>query len=96
MHTSIRRYRVGPGQRDEVVRRVDVGWLDELRAIDGASSYQVVASGPDELISVTSCPSEASLRLAVEKSAEWVGAHLMDLDVSLLEEREGPAVSRLD
>lgn len=95
MHTSIRRYRVGPGQRDEVARRVDEGWLDELRKLDEASSYQVVASGPDELISVTSCHSEPSLRLAVQKSAEWVGAHLMDLDVTLLEEREGPAVSHL-
>jgi hypothetical protein len=95
MFASIRRYHVGPGQRDEVVRRVDEGWADELRRLRGAQSYLVVASAADELISVTVCEDETTLGLAVEKSAEWVGGHLMDLDVSMLDERRGEVVSRL-
>lgn len=95
MYTSVRRYRVGQGQREEVARRVDVDWVEELRRLDAAAAYQVVASGPDELISVTTCHDEKTLRTAVEKSAEWVGAHLMDLDVTLLEGWDGAVLSDL-
>ena len=31
MFMSIRRYRIGEGQRDEVIQMVDEGWTDHLR-----------------------------------------------------------------
>jgi hypothetical protein len=92
---SIRTYRVDPAQRDEVIRRVDEEWTDELRRQGPAFSYLVVATGPDELVSVTAGPDEKTLGMVVEKSAEWVGGHLVDLDVTLLDERRGQVVSRL-
>lgn len=94
MFASIRSYRVDRAQRDEVVRRVDEGWIDALRAHRGVT-YLVVATAPGELVSITSAPDEKTLSLLVEKSAEWVGAHLMDLDVTLLDERHGQVVSHL-
>ena len=93
MFASIRTYRVNQDQRDEVIRRVDEGWADELRRQRYALSYLVVATGPGELVSITACQDEKTLGMVVEKSAEWVGAHLMDLDVTLLEERRGQVVS---
>jgi heme-degrading monooxygenase HmoA len=95
MFVSIRRYTVGAGQRDEVVRRVDENWTDQLRQQPGFQAYYVVASGEDELISFTACEDSKTLSVAVEKSAEWVGGHLMELDVNLQEEWRGQVVSHL-
>lgn len=95
MFVSIRTYRVEQQQREEVIRRVDEGWVDELRKQRQALSYLVVATGPGELVSITACPDETVLERVVEKSAEWVGGHLMDLDVKLVDERHGQVVSHL-
>jgi hypothetical protein len=95
MFMSIRRYRLGPGQRDEVVNRVDDGWTDQLRKEPGFLSYYVVATGPDELTSMTACIDEESLELVVQKSGEWVGTHLMGVDVHLEESRVGQVVSHI-
>jgi quinol monooxygenase YgiN len=95
MFMSIRRYRVGPSQRDEVVRRVDEGWTDQLRSEPGFLSYHLVVSDPDELVSMTACLDEQTLARVVQKSAEWVGTRLMGMDVSLEDQRLGPVVSHL-
>jgi quinol monooxygenase YgiN len=95
MFMSIRRYRIGPGQRDEVVRRVDEGWADQLRKEPGFVSYHVVASGPNELVSMTACLDEEMLARVVQKSGEWVGTRLLGMDVTLEDSREGAVVSHL-
>ena len=63
MFMNIRRYRIGGGQRDEVVRRVDEGWADQLRSEPGFLTYHLVASGPDELVSATACLDEQALAI---------------------------------
>jgi hypothetical protein len=95
MFMSIRRYRVGSGQRDEVVNRVDESWTDQLRKEPGFLSYHVVATGPNELTSMTACLDEETLEMVVQKSGEWVGTRLMGLDVVLEETRQGKVVSHL-
>ncbi len=95
MFMSIRRYRIGPGQRDDVVRMVDEGWTDHLRTEPGFLSYYVVATADDELVSITACIDEDALSRVIEKSGEWVGTHLAALDVSLDEGRQGKVVSHL-
>jgi antibiotic biosynthesis monooxygenase len=95
MFMSIRRYRVGHGERDEVVRMVDEGWTDQLRKEPGFLSYHVVATGPNELMSMTACLDEDSLERVVQKSGEWVGTHLTGLDVALEDSRLGMVVSHL-
>lgn len=95
MFMSIRTYTVGAGQRDEVVRRVDEGWTDELRRLPGFAAYYVVASGENELVSVTGFVEEKDLEAAVFKSGEWVGAHLMEFDVRLVDTKTGRVESHL-
>jgi heme-degrading monooxygenase HmoA len=95
MFMSIRRYRIGPGQRDEVARMVDEGWTDHLRTEPGFLSYYVVATADDELVSITACIDEDALSRVIQKSGEWVGTHLTALDVSLDEGRQGKVVSHL-
>jgi quinol monooxygenase YgiN len=95
MFMSIRRYRVGHGQQDEVVRMVDEGWTDQLRKEPGFLSYHVVATGPNELVSMTACIDQEALERVIQKSGEWVGTHLTAVDVSIEDSRLGKVVSHL-
>jgi hypothetical protein len=95
MYMSIRTYRIGSGQLDEVVRRVDEGWADQLRKEPGFLSYHVVATGPNELVSMTACLEEDTLERVVQKSGEWVGTRLTGLDIALEHSRVGKVVSHL-
>ena len=69
MFMSIRRYRIGEGQRDEVVRMVDEGWTDHLRKEPGFLSYHLVATDENELISMTACLDEDTLSASSRKAA---------------------------
>lgn len=95
MFMSIRRYRIGPHQRDQVVQMVDEGWTDHLRTEPGFLSYYVAATADDELVSITTCIDEEALSRVILKSGEWVGTHLTALDVTLEEGRQGKVVSHL-
>jgi len=95
MFMSIRRYRVGHGKLDEVVTLVDDGWTDQLRKEPGFLSYHVVATEPNELVSMTACIDEDTLEKVVQKSGEWVGTHLTGFDISLVDSRLGKVVSHL-
>ena len=95
MFMSIRTYRIGGGQQEEVVRIVDEGWADQLRKEPGFLSYHLVATSPTELVSMTACLDEETLARVVQKSGEWVGTHLTGHDVSLRDSRLGKVVSHL-
>jgi heme-degrading monooxygenase HmoA len=95
MFMSIRRYKVDPGQRDQVVRMVDDSWADQLRKQHGFLSYHLVATAPNELVSLTACQDEETLEEVVQKSGEWVGTHLTALNISLVESRLGKVESHL-
>jgi quinol monooxygenase YgiN len=95
MFMSIRRYKIGSGQRDQVVQIVDEGWTDQLRKEPGFLSYHVVAIGDNELVSMTACLEEEALERVIQMSGEWVGTHLSGLDVSLEDSRQGKVVSHL-
>ena len=95
MFMSIRRYRIGEGQRDEVIQMVDESWTDKLRKEPGFLSYHLVAVESNELISMTAFIDEDTLERAVQKSGEWVGTHLTGVDVSLEDSRLGKVVSHL-
>jgi hypothetical protein len=92
MFAIIRRYRVAPENVDEVVRRVDELWLDRVSRMPGFVTYHVARTGEAELTSMTVVIDGEAGQRAVEASAEWVGGNLMDLDVSLLEMRQGQVV----
>jgi quinol monooxygenase YgiN len=95
MFMSIKRYRVDPAQRDEVISIVDDGWADHLRNEPGFLSYHVVATGENELVSMTACQDEETLEKVIQKSGEWVGTHLSGLNVKLEDSRVGKVVSHL-
>jgi heme-degrading monooxygenase HmoA len=95
MFMSIRRYKVEPAQREEVISIVDEGWADHLRNQPGFLSYHVVATADNELVSMTACQDEETLEQVIQKSGEWVGTHLSGLNVKLEDSRLGKVVSHL-
>jgi hypothetical protein len=92
MHMAIRHYRLPANQVDEVVRRVDDLWLERARQLPGFVSYYVSRTGEDRLTSIMVFAEQAQEEKAVEASAEWVGANLMDQDVEFLEMWRGEVV----
>jgi hypothetical protein len=92
MYLTIREYRIPPEHIDEVVKRVDTGWLDAVAQMHGFVGYEVAKVGDDRLVSVTTFLEAEGSERAAEASAEWVGAHLMDLDVQFVDMRRGPVV----
>jgi heme-degrading monooxygenase HmoA len=93
MYMTIREYRVPKQQADEVIRRVDTNWVEELRKVNGFLSYHVVRPEEDRLVAIAGFLDEAAAKRGAEASAEWVGQRLMiDLDVEFLGMREGPVV----
>jgi quinol monooxygenase YgiN len=92
MHAVINNYRVPAEQVDEVVRRVDDLWLEQVRRMPGFFSYYVVRTSDDRLTSVALFLDQAASRQAALASAEWVGANLLDLDVQRLDTSDGELV----
>lgn len=92
MYMTIREYRVVPEQADEVARRVDEMWLDQVSKMPGFSTYHVLKPKPDQLVSVMEFLDEETTERAIEASAEWVGERLFDLDVEFLTMYKGPVV----
>lgn len=94
MYLTIRNYKVAPENVDEVVRRVDENWLEQVRRMSGFVSYYVARTGDGGLTSLTVFVDAEKAQLAQEASAEWVGGNLMDLDVQFQSMHEGPVVVR--
>ena len=93
MYMTIREYKVSPQQAEEVIRRVDTNWLEELRKVKGFVSYHVMRPEPDHLIAIAGFLDQVAAKRGAEASAEWVGQRLlMDLDVEFLGMREGPVL----
>ena len=92
MHMAIRHYRLPADQVDEVVRRVDDLWLERARQLPGFISYYVARTGEDRLTSIMVFAEKEQEEKAVEASAEWVGASLLDQDVEFLEMWRGEVV----
>jgi heme-degrading monooxygenase HmoA len=93
MYMTIREYKVSPQQADEVIRRVDTNWVEQLRKVKGFVSYHVVRPDPDRLVAIAGFLDQGSARMGAEASAEWVGQRLLlDLDVEFIGMREGPVV----
>jgi hypothetical protein len=92
MYLTIREYRMPTAEVDEVIKRVDTGWLDQVAKMPGFVSYHVAKVGEDRLVSITAFLETEQAERAAEASAEWVGAHFMDLDVQFVDMRRGPVV----
>ena len=80
MFASIRCYRLQGGSMDELTRRVDDGFAEEIAAQPGFMSYEFVDCGDGEVMTIsvfgTADEADASRDLALH----WSDEHLRDLE----------------
>ena len=84
MYAAIRQYEMGAGSVDEFMRIVNEGLADTLSQQPGFIAYEVVASGSDEVVSVTTFEDEESAVRSNELAAQFVGEHLGQFEVNLV------------
>ncbi len=78
MYVAIRRMKVKPGELDEVVRRIESGFVPLLRRMPGFVKYLGVQVGEDEDLTISVFETQAQAE-ANSSAAEWVKAHLAPL-----------------
>ena len=89
MYAIIRLYQVPGSQQEEVVRRVDESWLEEVRSMRGFQSYYVMRGGPEELMSVTMFLDKEASNASALANRRWQEEHLLDQEVVLLNSWNG-------
>jgi heme-degrading monooxygenase HmoA len=81
LFAAIRYYQAEPPSIDEVVRRVEEGFVPVIRGMEGFVSYFVLVPSEreDEIISVSVFEDRQSAEESNGKAAEWVAQNLREL-----------------
>jgi quinol monooxygenase YgiN len=81
MFAAIRYYRIDPNSRDEVVRRVQEGFVSIIRDMPGFISYLVLTptERKGEIVSVSLFEDQQSAEESNKKAEDWVQQNLSEL-----------------
>jgi len=82
MFASIRTYRFASGSMDDLMHRVDRDFADGLAREPGFVGYQVVATGPDTLMSISLFDTREDAEHSTELAAQWVADDLADFGIA--------------
>ncbi|MDA2812555.1 hypothetical protein O4J56_18065 [Nocardiopsis sp. RSe5-2] len=91
MHAMIRRYRMGAGTIEELMRTVDRRFADRAQAALGILGYQAIALDERTVMTITLFATEEHLR-AAEPAAERIREGLADFRVEALDADSGPVM----
>lgn len=83
MYAAIRQYEIGAGSVRDMMDVVEKEFADTVAEQPGFVAYYVVASGGDEIVSVTMFSDEASAVRSNDLAAQFVRERLGGFDVSL-------------
>jgi hypothetical protein len=89
MFVSIRRYRLTRGAMDELVRRVDDGFSEEVRLQPGFVSYEFVDCGGGEIMTISRFETAEQAEHSRELAQRWTEEHLRDLEFARIEAVRG-------
>lgn len=76
MHARVVVYKFRPGTADYAARMAEEGLLPIFRKHAGYHSYEVIKTGPDNAVSVSTWESEGQAQAAVKVGEEWVKANI--------------------
>ena len=79
MYASVRRYKTDPGSADELVRRVDEGFVPIVTKEPGFVAYHVLDAGDGALVSISVFEDQAGAEESDRMAADWVGENLTSL-----------------
>ena len=82
-HVRIAVDRIRPGSVEMVVRKVREGLLPLLRQQPGFVAYDVVATGDDEAVFISTWESRQAAEGSIGLAATWVRENLAELIVSV-------------
>jgi heme-degrading monooxygenase HmoA len=91
MHARVVIYTFKPGTIDSVTKKADAGLAPIYARHAGFRTYEVIKTGPDAGISISTWDSEAHAVEAVKLGAEWVAANIAN-DVVTAETHVGTVV----
>jgi hypothetical protein len=89
MYAAVRQYEMGAGFVSDLMRVVDTEFGDALSREPGFLGYHVIASGSDEIVSVTVCEDEESAVRSNELAATFVRDRLAEFELNLTSEMSG-------
>ena len=100
MYAAIRQYEMGAGSVADFMRIVDAGLADTLSGQPGFLGYHVIASGADEVVSVTLFEDEEQAVRSNDVAAAFVRDHLQAFQLNVVSavsgevliSRNGPGV----
>jgi heme-degrading monooxygenase HmoA len=97
MFASIRRYRLKQGSMDELARRVDASFAEEIGRQPGFVSYEFMDCGDGEVTTVSVFRDADEAEASRELAQRWTEENLRDFEFTRLEALSGEIdVSRAD
>lgn len=96
MYATIRRYRgLNAGSSQEIMVRVQDGFVPLISALPGFLEYRVLEAGPGELVSLTVFTDRAGAEEAARRSQEWVSKNLSSFILDAPEITQGEIILEL-
>ena len=89
MYAAIRQYEMGAGFVDDFMRILDEGFADPLSQQPGFVGYHAIASGTDEIVTVTLFDDEESVVRSNALAARFVRERLGEFELNLTSEMSG-------
>ena len=89
MFASIRRYRLSRGSMEELTRRVDEGFAEDIGRQPGFVSYEFMDCGDGEIITLSVFRDADQAEASRELAHRWTEDNLRDFDFSRLEALRG-------
>ena len=89
MFASIRRYRLNQGSMDDLVRRVDEGFADEIRAQPGFMSYEFMDCGDGEVMTVSVFRDADGAEASRDLAERWTRENLDGFEFARIETLHG-------
>ena len=89
MFASIRRYRLHEGSTDELMRRVDDGFAEEISRQPGFCSYEALDCEDGEIVTISLFGEAEQAESSRELAQRWSDENLSDLEFTRLEALRG-------
>jgi hypothetical protein len=89
MFAAVRQYEMGAGFVSDFMRVLDTEFADVLSHQPGFAAYHVIASGSDEIVSVTIFDDEDSAVRSNALAADFVRDRLGEFELNLTSEMSG-------
>jgi hypothetical protein len=92
MFASIRRYSLGTGAIEDLTRRVDDGFAEEISAQPGFVSYEFIDCGNDEIMTVSIFRDVDGAEASREMAQRWTEENLTDFEFTRIQPLRGEIV----